>query len=168
MNLNQGTCTPKKNFRNPKMEASLSLEKDDSIILKPADKGGNLVLMDYIKYTTMCHQLLRDRKNYAILSKDPTDDFLEKLRDIVTDALDEGLISCEESRFILIEHPRVATFYKLPKVHKGLIQLRGRPIVSGVESLSQNASIYVDRILQSFVHALPSNIRDTSDLIKKN
>lgn len=156
-----------KNLKKSEMEALLSLEKDDTIILKPADKGGNLVLMDHKKYTTMCHQLLRDRETYKVLSKDPTDDFLEELRGIVTKALDEGVITCEESKFILIEHPRVATFYTLPKVHKGLTPLRGRPILSGVDCLSQNASIYVDHILQSFVKALPSHIRDTPDLIKK-
>lgn len=169
MDQNYDTYIPgkNKNLKKSEMEALLSLEKDDTIILKPADKGGNLVLMDHKKYTTMCYQLLRDKETYTILGKDPTDDFLEELRGIVVKALDDGVITCEESKFILIEHPRVATFYTLPKIHKGLMPLRGRPIVSGVDCLSQNASIYVDHILQSFVKALPSHIRDTPDLIKK-
>lgn len=45
--------------------------------------------------------------------------------------------------------------------------LKGRPIVSGVDSLTQNVSVYVDCILQNFVRPLPSNIRDTSDMLMK-
>lgn len=53
---------------------------------------------------------------------------MEELRTLVIGALDEGLISCEESKFILIEHPMIAKFYTLPKIHKGL---RGRPSFRG-------------------------------------
>lgn len=45
--------------------------------------------------------------------------------------------------------------------------LKCRPIVSGVDSLTQNVGIYIDQILRPFVVSLPSYIRDTTDLIQK-
>lgn len=93
-------------------QALISLEKDDSVIMKPSDKGENLVLLNHEKYTGMCYQLLNHKNNYVILKEDPTRMFKEELESVVVDALDRGLIFCrDECRFILIEHPRVATFY---------------------------------------------------------
>lgn len=45
--------------------------------------------------------------------------------------------------------------------------LKGRPIVSGINSLTQNAGIYVDRLLRTYVTVLLSYTRDTSDLLRK-
>lgn len=61
----------------------------------------------------------------------------------------------------------MATFYSLPKVHKGYSPLKGRPIVSGVNNLTQNCGTYIDTILRPFVQALPSYTRDTTDLIQR-
>lgn len=58
-------------------------------------------------------------------------------------------------------------FTHCQKVHKGTTLLKGRPIVSGVDSLTKNVSVYIDCILQNFVKALPSYIRDTTDLLSK-
>lgn len=46
-------------------------------------------------------------------------------------------------------------FYALPKVHKGVTSLKGRPIVLGIDGLMQNMGIYIDKILQTFVEAFP-------------
>ncbi|XP_056404927.1 uncharacterized protein LOC130296905 [Hyla sarda] len=138
-----------------------------NVILPPADKGGNLVILPIDKYKTMCLDLLRDRDGYAVLTSDPTDEFLLELENVLVDALDKRLIDRDEFKFLLPNKPQIATFYALPKVHKGLHPLKGRPIVSGVSSITQNCGIYVARILREFVTALPSYIRDTSDLLQK-
>lgn len=49
----------------------------------------------------------------------------------------------------------MATFYGLPKVHKGYTPLKGRHIVSGINNLTQNAGTYVDKVLSTFVTAMP-------------
>lgn len=68
---------------------------------------------------------------------------------------------------MLPNHPQVPTFYTLPKVHKGLRPLKGSPIVSVVGSVTQNAGIYIDKILRQFILSLPSYLRDSSDLLCK-
>lgn len=64
-------------------------------------------------------------------------------------------------------NPSISTFYGLPKVHKGITSLRGRLIVSGVGNLTQNAGIYIDKVLRDFFVSLPSYTRDTTDLLFK-
>ena len=68
--------------------------------------------------------------------------------------------------FLKIEHPVIPVIYTLPKIHKGLdIPLKGRPIVSGIGSLTENISAYVDYFIKSEVVTLPSYIRDSIDFI---
>lgn len=93
--------------------------------------------------------------------------FFSELQHIVIPALDKGFISNNKWQFMLMVHPRVATFFTLTKIHKRVTPPKGRPIVSGADSLTQNVSIYVNHILQGFVRALPCYIRDTYNLIMK-
>lgn len=56
--------------------------------------------------------------------------------------------------------------YALPKVHKSLINPPGRPIVSGCQTLTENASALVDKYLYPHVTSLSYYIKDTIDLLQ--
>lgn len=98
------------------------------------------------------------------MDDDPTDTFKAELEELLITAVDQRLISKEECQFMM---PQIPTFYALLKIHKGLNPLKGHPIVSGINSVTQNVGIYLDRVLRNFVTAFPSYVRDTSDLLKK-
>ncbi|CAJ0941598.1 unnamed protein product, partial [Ranitomeya imitator] len=141
------------------------LSKNKELIFKSSDKGGNIVILDHEEYKKMCNDILSDGTTYGILRGDPTDIFNKKLEAILTEALEFGVISKGEKDFMFQKTPTVPIFYALPKVHKGLSPFKGRPIVSGNDSITQNCGIYIDRVLRQFVTALPSY--DTSDLLRK-
>ncbi|XP_056407822.1 uncharacterized protein LOC130303807 [Hyla sarda] len=115
----------------------------------------------------MCTSILSDETTYRILERDPTIIFLKELKEILIQARTDCLIDEREYDFLLPNAPRLATFYGLPKVHKGLDPLKCRPIVSGVGNLTQNIGIYLDEVLRPFVLCLPSYLRDTMDLLLK-
>ncbi|CAH2325244.1 Hypothetical predicted protein [Pelobates cultripes] len=115
----------------------------------------------------MAEHVLGDIETYRVLKCDPTNDFLLKYKEILDEGRSGGLLSADEYEFILNRHPRIATFYCLPKVHKNLEEPPGRPIVSGVENLTQNGSLYIDKILRPFVETLPSYIRDTKQALNR-
>lgn len=143
------------------------IKNDTLITVKQSDKGGNIVVMDRPLCATLCQEILKDRTCYEILGSDPTDVYLGELKLILTSARTLNLVDDHEYDFLLPQFPKIATFYALPKVHKGLTPLKGRPIESGVGSITQNIGIYIDCILSPFVEALPSYIRDTIDLLKR-
>ncbi|XP_075684194.1 uncharacterized protein LOC142652437 [Rhinoderma darwinii] len=155
------------NTTQDEMVALRSLKGDDTIIIKPSDKGGNVVVMDRTRYSMMCYQILNDHQCYKVLESDPSMSFRNQLKCILSSAKCLSLISEKEMAFMLPDFPQTATFYCLPKIHKGTKPLKGRPIVSGIDSLSQNASIYIDQILRPFVVSLPSYVRDTMDVLRK-
>lgn len=74
------------------------------------------------------------------------------LVEILSQAKTDNLIRSEELDFLVPRSPRIATFYSLPNVHKGTQPVKGRPIVSGIQSLTQNLGICVDEILSPFPH----------------
>ena len=63
-------------------------------------------------------------------------------------------------------------FYELPKIHKEHnetfpIGYPGRPIVSACTSYTENISGFIDEILQPHVKNLGSNVKDTTDFLRK-
>ncbi|XP_075181514.1 protein spinster homolog 1-like [Anomaloglossus baeobatrachus] len=86
---------------------------------------------------------------------------------ILRRAFEEKLIDKKEMLFMKPKSPQIATFYSLPKLHKGYPPVRGHPIVSGIDSLTQNVSTYIDTVLRSFVLTLPSYVRDTMDVLRR-
>lgn len=125
---------------------------------------GNIVILVHDKYRSMYDKLLQDKNCYCVLDSDPTDGFKAELKQILSDAKALKVINATEFEFLLPTFPRISTFYALPKVHKGLHPLKGRPIV---ENLCQNSGIYIDNILKPFVEALPSFVQDMTDLLKR-
>ncbi|XP_073511825.1 uncharacterized protein [Phyllobates terribilis] len=153
------------NLSTEESQALKNLEKNKHLIIKASDKGGNLVLMDHTKYLTLCQMILKDKDTYDVLPKNPTSTYTLKLIDILDEAKEKGIISNNEFLYLKPDVPTIPTFYTLPKIHKGVNLLKGRPIVAGIDSLSQNIGIYIDKVLRPFVVSLPSYVRDTSHLL---
>ncbi|CAJ0964974.1 unnamed protein product [Ranitomeya imitator] len=161
-------CQEKYGVNNLTAGESLALkklEKDTNLIFKASDKGGNLVIMDHPKYLEMCGSILKDIETYEVLSGDPTKGFIDDLMYILNPARDKGLISQNEFSFLAPVTAVIPSFYALPKIHKGLTPLKGCPIVAGLDSLSQNIGVYIDKILRPFVLSLPSYVTDIAHLL---
>ena len=161
-----------------------SLKNNHSIIIKPADKGGAVIVQDLSDYQKEAMRQLTDTDFYQPLHDDPTKEFHE----LATQCVNQLSDKCIQ----LPEKPRVSELYLLPKVHKlpkmvtrvtgqevtqtesiisaakdhGIIP-PGRPIVSSVGSITEPISQYVDRKLQSYLPKINSYIKDTTDFLKK-
>ncbi|KAM4663589.1 dynein axonemal heavy chain 17 [Discoglossus pictus] len=73
------------NLTKPEYQALIELRDDVSLHIKPADKGGNIVLMDNDDYKEMCMRILKDKTTYNIITKDPTPEFKLRLKNILVD-----------------------------------------------------------------------------------
>ncbi|XP_041471891.1 uncharacterized protein LOC121421287 [Lytechinus variegatus] len=161
-----------------------SLKNNRDIIIKPADKGGAVVVQDITSYKEEVTRQLSDNTFYETLSKDPTDEFRELAQKCVDEIPGSGIS--------LTKEPIVSQFYLLPKVHKlskmvtketnqeytnaeSIIAAAkehsiippGRPIVSSIGSLTEPMSQFVDRKLQPYLPKIKSYIKDTTDFLKK-
>uniref|UniRef100_A0A8C5R1Q4 Reverse transcriptase domain-containing protein n=1 Tax=Leptobrachium leishanense TaxID=445787 RepID=A0A8C5R1Q4_9ANUR len=153
------------NITKNEFQALKNLGDDKEIVIKKADKGGNIVVLGLEQYKKMVLTILEDSTTYSVLTCNPTTRFSAELTLILMDAHSSGVISDKEYDFMKPISPTLATFYALPKIHKKIQPPPGRPIVSGCMNLTQNSSIYIDRILQKLVCQLPSYIRDSKQML---
>ncbi|CAJ0953503.1 unnamed protein product [Ranitomeya imitator] len=142
------------------------LKRNKSITIKPADKGGALVVMDTAQYVGEIRSQLSDTGVYERLQVNPTQGYKLELDDIIDEAFNDGLIDGKLVKYLKVEHPVVPVLYTLPKIHKDLRRPPGRPIVSGRGSLCNKVAIFLDQLLRRFATSAPSYVRDTSDFIK--
>ena len=135
-----------KSFHNlpDEKQALLDLQSDTSVLIRPADKGGSVVLMDRTVYVNDGHRQLLDNTFYKKLRSDPTCQFQNTIFTVLDGYLSSGQITKKEHDFLAIQHPKIATFYTLPKLHKNVTQPPGRPIVAGIDAVTAALSTFVD------------------------
>ena len=74
-------------------------------------------------------------------------------------------ITEEVGEFLVQNEPRTAHFYLLPKIHKGLENPRGQPIVSVNDCPTDKISHFVDFLLQPLLHHNKSHLKDPTDFM---
>ena len=85
---------------------------------------------------------------------------LEKIRrreDLSKDALD----------YFLVKDPKFAVFYLLPKIHKRLHDMPGRPVISKCGCYTENISSFLDYHLQPLAQKVKSYIKGTNHFLSK-
>ena len=126
------------------MEALYSLKDDTSIIIKGADKGSVVAVWDRGDYLKKAYRQLDDKEEYEQVPTDPS-------------TLD----------YFLVKHPKFARFYLLPKIHKRLHYVPGRPVTSNCSYYTKNISSVLDYHLQPLAHKVKLYIKYTNYLLSK-
>ena len=143
----------------------IALKNRTDIIIKPANKGSSVVVMDRDQYISEAERQLNDNTYYQLLDHDPTTEFAIQVADTVNKMHDEGYITEKNMEYLLVEKPRAGRFYLLPKIHKS--GNPGRPIVSANGHPTERISEFVDFHLKPHVRNLPSFLQDTTDYLSK-
>ncbi|KAK3727020.1 hypothetical protein RRG08_039914 [Elysia crispata] len=160
------TMTPGLHHTSEK-EALRELRDNDKITIKPADKGGAVVVMDTTDYIGECTRQLDNTTYYRILTSDPTNSGNnKKIQDAVDKGIEEKEISSEIGKALLVPHPTPGKFYILPKVHKE--GNPGRLIIGGNGCPTEIISQFVDYHMKGLVSQLPSYVQDDMDFPEKS
>ena len=152
-------------FNLPKSErqAIKTLANNDKITIKPADKGGKIVIQDTTDYISECERQLENTVHYKRLYTDPTAELNLIIKNKLQQGIKDGHISTEEFEVLYNRDPRTSNFYTLPKIHK--INNPGRPIVNSIGSITEKISAYVDENIKYFAKLVPSYIKDTGHFL---
>ena len=175
-------------------KALRELSNNTNIVIKEADKGGVITIINKEDYIHDCSLILADNSTYLKTTSDMMEAHNEEAKEII------GNISSNNRSHISQLFPVKATpgtFYALPKLHKlshlifsntnrhmkdgnlintaqlidkaNSLNIRPsyRPIVSSKTTLAEHISGYVDSILQPLLHNITSLITDTNDFLRK-
>ena len=162
--VNLSESTKKKNMSSDDIKGLQSLKRRNDVVIKPADKGGAVVVWRKDLYLDEGKKQLSDEQFYERLDNDQTVNIQEKLVSEIKSLIREGSLP---DRFLnlLEKSPRCAIFYLLPKIHKK--ETPGRPVVSNIACPTYNISKFLSGFFKPFVARSSSYIKDTTQLLQK-
>lgn len=155
----------------------LSLDKirmDNSIVIKPADKGGATVIMNKSSYLNEAYRQLNNENYYKKLDAPLFHDNVDKINNILKTMVSDGIINSKQFKFLQAsKDDKCRIFYLLPKIHKPRDRWpqtdmpEGRPIVSDCGSESYRVSQFIDSHVRPISIKHSAYIKDTYDFISK-
>ena len=158
----------KVNFRQRMTYANLSLSekqvlhrlsKQEDIVIKPADKGGAVVVWKRSLYLEEAQRQLSDARFYQRLSHDCTKENQQTIKSVVHDLISTCELPPTASNLV-VSSPRTSQFYLLPKIHKP--NNPGRPILSVCSCPTENIAAYLDEVMAPLVRGLGKYVKDTN------
>ena len=159
-----------KNFSNLTKEELLalnSLKSDRTSVIKEADKSSGVVVWDREDYVKEAESQFGDAAVYSKLDNDPSDHLHCVVNRAVGKVRERGDIDDKTLEYLMVNDPKLGRFYLLPKIHKRLNSVPGRPVISNSGFYTENISEFLDYYLQPLAKGVRSYIKDTNHFLQK-
>jgi hypothetical protein len=181
--LNGYDCNLPDNMTADERKALERLIKDDSIIIKPADKNLGPTILDREDYNKKVMSQLNDEKVYERLNPQQWEQIEQQLHEKIKTWLEASVYGTKLLRDIgmqqeekdgkkvvefvksYLKSGKPCPFYGLPKIHKQPVKLR--PISAAHSYCTTGLSIILGDLLQQEVDKQKQILRDTKDLISR-
>ena len=128
----------KKNLKKKEWQAITTLKNNNNIVIKQADKGGNIVIMNKQDYIQEGLRQLSNSNHYEILKEDPTWEYNNQMYQVLQQAVNLNIIDDKTMKTIYNKSPGTPNFYMLHKIHKA--NNPGIPIVNAIWSITERIS----------------------------
>lgn len=166
--------TEKHNLSPVELSALKQLKQAKHIVIKPADKGSAVVVLNRDQYIFEVQRQLNDTVYYKKLEKPIYLDTIPLVDEILKQLKLKKFIDAKQARYLKGDfEPRERRFYILPKIHKSPekwtipFQLPpGRPIVSDCGSETYRTAEYLDFHLNPLATRHPAYIKDTYHFVE--
>ena len=135
-------------------------------MIKSANKGSVVVVWDREDYIKEAEKQLGDEYVYEEVSNDVAY-LLKIINEVIANIRKQGDLKRDNLDYFIMKDPKFARFYLLPKIHKRLHNVPGRPVISNSGYYTENISSFLDHHLQRLAQALKSYIKDTNEFLKK-
>lgn len=170
------------NLNKAEREALRALRENNDIVIKEADKGSAIVIMNKSYYESKILGMLNDTNTYQMISANKDRYTLNQVKRLVDEAGDDFTKS--EKDYLTKFESKTSQFYGLPKIHKSQLiidkiketqsecvelldptDLKFRPIVAGPVCPTHRLSSLIDILLKPFIKYVKSYIRDDIDFL---
>lgn len=153
------------NLTYGEFQALKNLRSNNDLVIKPADKGGAIVLMDRQNYINEGLRQLNNPQFYKEIKRNPTKKNTDDIWKFLNILKEKKLLPQHHINFLIPKNCRTPLFYLLPKIHKK--NNPGRPIVSACDSPTEKLSMFIDSYLKPLTLKVDSYIKDTTDFLQK-
>ena len=155
------------NLTRDERQALRSLKEDTSIVIKEADKGSAVVVWDREDYLQEAEKQLGDNETYEEIFGDCGSPLIRVVKQALSKINRRKDVDKQTLDYFLVDNPKIGRFYLLPKIHKRLFNVPGRPVISNSGYFTENISAFVDHHLQPLSKQVKSFIKDTNDFLQK-
>ena len=160
------------NLSGDEWKALRNLADDRSIVIKGADKGSSVVIWDREDYLQEASKQLRDTNIYEDVNfnENILSGLVERSNKIFSRLCSRKLISEKELKYFTYSFKKATNLgklYFLPKIHKRLSSVPGRPVISNCGTPTEKISEFLDHILKPVMQESWSYIKDSGDFLKK-
>ena len=142
------------------------MKNDKNIVIKGANKGSAVVVWDREDYIKEAEKQLGDSHAYEEVPDDP-EPLISTIHRTIENIRKRGDLKKETIKHFEVKDPKFARFCLLPKMHKRLNNVPGRPVISNCGYYTENMSAFLDFHLQPLAQAVKSYIKDTNDVLNK-
>lgn len=126
-------------------ENLLQLSKCTDIVIKPADKGGAVVIWSCPLYVAKANRQLSNVRFYERLDCDPIEENQRLVKTRVSVMIDVNQL-LPSAKSLIVPSLKTSWFYLLPKIHKS--NNPERPIiVSAFSCPTENIASYLDEVI---------------------
>ena len=122
----------KLNLNQDEKNAFYSLLHNENIVIRPAEKGSGIVVVDKTEYIHRLHKEMTDSESYKEISEDLTETATKTVKKLVNKMYKEGVISKDLQQYLIPKYPKNGKLKGNPKLHKDGAPFR--TIVSGVNT----------------------------------
>ena len=156
----------RKNLSKHELQSINELKTDSDLIVKPADKGGAIVIWSKDAYLAEAYRQLNNNNQHKKLTYDPTDEILTQTKTLAFNLHKSRIIDNLTHKFLRSDtQARTPQLYLLPKIHKP--DIPGRPTISGCGGPTVKLSQYADHLLKPQLKHIPSYVQDTTDFSRR-
>lgn len=162
------------NLSESQFSSIFELGRRKDIVIKPADKGGAVVVMSREAYKAEGLRQLENPKYYKEIEGPLAASTVIKINTILQRMVENGFLSRKQFDLLKASVPtNPRAFYLLPKVHKPQAKWpqsnmpEGRPIVSDSGSETYQICRLIDYYLKPLATRHASYVKDTYDFVQK-
>ena len=166
------TPTRYSNLSSDEWKAIRSLARNRSILIKETDKSSAAVVWDGVDYIKEALKQLKDENVYKKVNfKDQNlSELVDKSNHFFKGLKTKGCITDKNLKYFTYQYKKACNLgklYLLPKIHKRLSEVPGRPVISNCGAPTEKVSEFLDFHLKSIMQERASYMKDTTDFHDK-
>jgi len=162
------------NLNKDQRQSIIRLRNNEDILVKNADKGGMVCVLNKTSYLTEANRQLNNTKYYKTIEEPLKEQTIPKINQTLERIFNNGYINKKQLEYLSAKSgDKSRKFYLLPKIHKPKNKWtlpdmpEGRPIVGDCATESRRVSEYIDSFLKPLANKHPSYLKDTYDFVNK-
>ena len=137
------------------------------VMIHQANKGSAVVVWDKEDYLREANSQLKDKDVYREVKGDAEGPLMKVIKSVLRIVRNRGDISDETLDYFLVKNLKLGRFYLIPKIHKRLHNVPGRPVISNSTYFTENISSFLDFHLKRLAQKVKPYLQDTNDFLKE-